>query len=53
LRNHITVTMTPPDGIPVRRAGYTLTIMRKQNGNWLLARDANLLTEVQELSSKA
>jgi ketosteroid isomerase-like protein len=43
LRNYITVTLTPPDGAPVRRAGYTLTIFRKQNGKWLLARDANLV----------
>ena len=29
----------------VKRAGYTLTILRKQpDGRWLLARDANLLT---------
>jgi uncharacterized protein (TIGR02246 family) len=47
LRNHLTVTMTPPGGKPVRRAGYTLTILRKQpDGRWLLARDANLLAEV-------
>ena len=46
LRNHLSVTMTPPGGKPVRRAGYTLTILRKQpDGRWLLARDANLLTE--------
>jgi ketosteroid isomerase-like protein len=45
----ITMTMTPPDGAPVRRAGYTLTILRKQpDGRWLLARDANLLTKVEE-----
>jgi uncharacterized protein (TIGR02246 family) len=43
LRNYITVTLTPPDGAAVRRAGYTLTILRKQNGKWLLARDANLV----------
>ncbi len=47
LRNHLTVTMTPPGGKPVRRAGCTLTILRKQpDGRWLLARDANLLAEV-------
>jgi uncharacterized protein (TIGR02246 family) len=47
LRNHLTVTMTPPGGKPVRRAGYTLTILHKQpDGRWLLARDANLLAEV-------
>ena len=49
LRSHIAVTMTPPGGAPVRRAGYTLTILRKQpDGRWLLARDANLLTKVDE-----
>jgi uncharacterized protein (TIGR02246 family) len=45
LRNYLEVTMTPADGKPVRRAGYTLTILRKQGGRWLLTRDANLLTE--------
>jgi uncharacterized protein (TIGR02246 family) len=46
LRNHLEITMTPPDGnAPVRRAGYTLTILRKaSDGRWRLARDANLLT---------
>ncbi len=49
LRNYITVTMTPPAGRPVRRAGYTLTILRKEkNGKWLLARDANLMAEVKD-----
>jgi uncharacterized protein (TIGR02246 family) len=46
LRNHLQVAMTLPGGKPVRRAGYTLTILRKQpDGRWLLARDANLLTQ--------
>jgi uncharacterized protein (TIGR02246 family) len=48
LRNYITIAVTPPDGKPIRRAGYTLTILRKENGRWLLARDANLLTEVKD-----
>ena len=48
LRNHLQVTMTPPGGAPVRRAGYTLTILRRQpDGRWLLARDANLLTKIE------
>ena len=48
LRNHLVVTMTPPGGQPVRRAGYTLTILRKTPaGRWLLARDANLMTTQQ------
>jgi uncharacterized protein (TIGR02246 family) len=47
LRNYIEMTMTSPDGdAPVRRSGYTLTILRKEpDGRWRLARDANLLTQ--------
>ena len=48
LRNYLQVTMTPPGGTPMRRAGYTLTILRKQDGRWLLARDANLLAKVED-----
>src|SRR5262245_22755870 len=45
LRGYIAITMTPPGCAPVKRAGYTLTILRKEpDGHWLLARDANLLT---------
>jgi uncharacterized protein (TIGR02246 family) len=44
LRNRLEMTTTPPGGSPQRRAGYTLTILRKEpDGRWLLARDANLL----------
>jgi ketosteroid isomerase-like protein len=49
LRNYISIAITPPGGKPMRRAGYTLTILRKEpNGKWLLARDANLVTEVKD-----
>ena len=42
------VVATPPDGAPpIERAGHTLTVLRKQAGRWLLARDANLLAPVQ------
>ena len=45
LRNYIEMTITPEPGAPVHRAGYTLTILRKQeDGRWVLARDANLVT---------
>ena len=45
LRNFIEITITPPGGAPVRRSGYTLTILRKEpDGKWVLARDANLVT---------
>ena len=43
LRNHLDLTMTPAGGTPVHRTGYTLTILRKVDGRWLLTRDANLV----------
>ena len=49
LGNYIEMTVSPPDSSkPVRRSGYTLTILRKErDGRWRLARDANLLTAEQ------
>jgi uncharacterized protein (TIGR02246 family) len=44
LRNYIEMTVTPESGQAVTRSGYTLTILRKEDGRWRLARDANLLT---------
>jgi uncharacterized protein (TIGR02246 family) len=45
----LTVTATPPDGSPATvRAGHTLTVLRKEQGKWLLARDANLLGPAQQ-----
>ena len=44
IRNYIEITITPEGGEPVKRSGYTLTILRKEDGRWRLARDANLLT---------
>ncbi|MDB6020091.1 MAG: Ketosteroid isomerase [Pedosphaera sp.] len=45
LRIHLTVTITPPNGTPMRHSGYTLTLLRKKpDGAWVLSRDANLLT---------
>jgi uncharacterized protein (TIGR02246 family) len=42
---HLAVMMTPPDGAPVRRSGHTLSIFnRLDDGRWVLARDANMLT---------
>jgi uncharacterized protein (TIGR02246 family) len=44
----LTVIATPPDGSPpTERAGHTLTVLNKQSGRWVLARDANLLAPVQ------
>ena len=40
----LTVVAAPPDGgAPTKRAGHTLTVLRRENGRWKLARDANLL----------
>jgi ketosteroid isomerase-like protein len=44
---HIALTITPPGGAPVRRTGYTVTILRKeQDGRGRLTRDANVLSNV-------
>jgi uncharacterized protein (TIGR02246 family) len=45
IRNHIDLTAIPPGGEPIRRSGYTLSILQKgADGQWRLARDANLVT---------
>jgi ketosteroid isomerase-like protein len=39
------VKVTPRDGKPFRRSGYTLSLFRREpSGAWVLARDANLMT---------
>ena len=41
------VVVTPPGGAQtITRAGHTLSVLRKENGKWLLARDANMLVTV-------
>jgi uncharacterized protein (TIGR02246 family) len=42
----LTVVVTPPGGAAVKRAGPTLTVLKKDAGRWRLARDANLLSPV-------
>ena len=45
LRNHIEIEMHSPGSNPVRRHGFTLTILRKEaDGRWRLSRDANLVS---------
>ena len=45
IRNRLEMVMTPEDGGPMRRSGYTLTILKKGgDGRWRLFRDANLVT---------
>jgi len=47
IRNHLDLKIASPEGGQAHRAGYTLTLLRKEaDGQWRLARDANLLTAV-------
>jgi len=40
--------VAPADGsASIERAGDTLTVFRRQDGRWLLMRDANLLAPVE------
>ncbi|HKO97387.1 MAG TPA: SgcJ/EcaC family oxidoreductase [Pyrinomonadaceae bacterium] len=44
--NYLKIAITTPDGKTMRRSGFVLTILRKNSaGAWVIARDANLLTE--------
>lgn len=45
--SQLRVKVTMPDGAQKQLAGPTLTIFRKVDGKWVLARDANMLAPVQ------
>jgi uncharacterized protein (TIGR02246 family) len=48
----LSIVVTPPNSASsIERAGHTLTVLKKENGKWLLARDANLLAVVQKPST--
>ena len=40
---HLILTIRAPGDPPMTRTGHTLTVLRKEDGRWKLARDANLL----------
>jgi hypothetical protein len=40
------VVTQPGNAAPITRAGHTLSILKKQRGKWVLARDANMLAPV-------
>ena len=42
--SRLSVTTSQPGKPEIKRSGNTLTIYKKQDGRWRLARDANLLT---------
>jgi uncharacterized protein (TIGR02246 family) len=43
--SRLSVTVTTPNGETIERAGHTLSVLRKENGKWLLARDANMVVK--------
>jgi uncharacterized protein (TIGR02246 family) len=45
----LNITLRTPEGAEVKRlSGYSLSVLRKQEGRWVIARDANLVTPVKE-----
>lgn len=49
LWSRLSVSVTPPGAdAPIERAGHTLTVFRRVDGQWRLARDANLLVVVPQ-----
>jgi uncharacterized protein (TIGR02246 family) len=45
----LAVVIVPNEGAPpIKRQGNTLSIFRKQNGKWVLFRDANMLAVVSD-----
>jgi uncharacterized protein (TIGR02246 family) len=42
----LSVEASMPGQAPVRRSGHTLSVFRRDDGRWRLARDANLLVQV-------
>jgi uncharacterized protein (TIGR02246 family) len=46
--NYLAVVMTPRGGAPMKRAGNVLSVLQKQDGRWVIVRDANLLAAVPE-----
>jgi uncharacterized protein (TIGR02246 family) len=43
-RARIAISLTAPDGNTANRSGYALTVYRKEDGAWKVARDANLVS---------
>lgn len=51
MRTHMDVKVLPSGAQePIHRTGQTLSVLRKNGGQWRVARDANLLTMVQKTS---
>jgi uncharacterized protein (TIGR02246 family) len=46
MRAELTLVITPARGRKFTRAGHTLSILKKEQGKWLLVRDADMLSPV-------
>lgn len=44
--SRLSVVVTPPGSEPTTRAGYTLSVLKRENGRWVIHRDANLLVTI-------
>jgi uncharacterized protein (TIGR02246 family) len=48
-RVHLEITLSAPGGVERKRlSGHSLSVLRKQGGRWVIARDANFVAPVQE-----
>ena len=47
----LAVAVTPPTGAPMTLAGPVLSVLRREEGRWVLARDANMLTPTPAVSA--
>ena len=48
-RVRLTITLRTPEGAEVKRlSGYSLSVLRKQDGRWVIARDANLVVPLRK-----
>lgn len=47
MRAHLTVRVNRPGAAPITRTGRTLTVLRREDGRWRIARDANLLVAAE------
>ena len=46
--NRLTVVVTPRNGgAPIKRTGDVLSVLKKQEGGWVIVRDANMLSRVE------
>jgi uncharacterized protein (TIGR02246 family) len=44
MRSHLQISVTPPNDKSMEKSGYILTVLKKkEDGGWVIFRDANLL----------